>query len=207
MSRLPARYSGWFETLQAFLRRSLPSARRVQPPRPCSRRPRVDPLEDRVVPAGSWTTLAASGTGPANGGAMMMLLSDGSVLVQNGINPTTSAAQNTYRLLPQANTGSYVNGSWSATAGNTLPTATPPRSSTPRATAASGPGPARTRPKPPSSVTTRSKCCPPGPTRARSSRGILTAVRRTASTPRPPPEASGYRRPGPSCTRQVGGRQ
>jgi hypothetical protein len=44
---------------------------------------------------------------------MMMLLSDGSVLVQDGINPTTSAAQNTFRLSPKPNTSDYVNGVWS----------------------------------------------------------------------------------------------
>jgi hypothetical protein len=45
---------------------------------------------------------------------MMMALSDGSILVQDGINPTTSAGKSTFRLSPQANTGSYVNGVWSA---------------------------------------------------------------------------------------------
>ncbi len=42
-----------------------------------------------------------------------MLLSNGSVLVQNGSNPPPSA--NMFLLSPQANTGSYVNGAWSPT--------------------------------------------------------------------------------------------
>src|SRR5258708_914780 len=82
-------------------------------------RPRLEQLEDRVVPVvGSWANLAASaGTAPANGGAAMMLLSDGSVLVQNGLNSTGVGGQSAsmFKLSPQANTGSYVNGVWSAT--------------------------------------------------------------------------------------------
>ncbi|HEU5118098.1 MAG TPA: kelch repeat-containing protein, partial [Isosphaeraceae bacterium] len=41
----------------------------------------------------------------------MMLLSDGSILVQNGSNPPPSAS--IVKLSPQANTGSHVNGAWS----------------------------------------------------------------------------------------------
>ena len=75
------------------------------------RRPALEALEGRVVPAGTWANLAASGTGPASGGGAMMLLSDGSILIQNGSNPPPSASF--FKLSPQANTGSYVNGSWS----------------------------------------------------------------------------------------------
>lgn len=70
---------------------------------------RVEPLEERRVLAGTWTNLAASGAGPANG-QMMMLLSDGSVLVQGGSNAATSTI---FKLTPEPNTGSYVNGAWS----------------------------------------------------------------------------------------------
>ncbi len=42
----------------------------------------------------------------------MMLLSDGSILIQNGSNPPPSASF--FKLSPQANTGSYVNGTWSS---------------------------------------------------------------------------------------------
>ena len=71
----------------------------------------MEALEGRVVPAGTWANLAASGSGPSSGGGAMMLLSDGSILIQNGSNPPPSASF--FKLSPQANTGSYVNGSWS----------------------------------------------------------------------------------------------
>lgn len=68
-----------------------------------------------VVPTGTWTELSnsAPGTPPPDGGMTMMLLSDGSVLVHDGLNqagvdPSTAF----YKLSPQANTGSYVNGVW-----------------------------------------------------------------------------------------------
>ena len=75
----------------------------------------LEQLEDRVVPAGSWTNLAASGTGPANGGAAMVSLSDGTILIQNGLNSGGSQSPSFSRLSPQAGTGSYVNGVWSNT--------------------------------------------------------------------------------------------
>ena len=70
-------------------------------------------LEARVVLTSSWTSLAASGTAPPNGGAAMMLLSNGTVLVQDGLNSNGSYSNSIYNLSPQANTGSYVNGGWS----------------------------------------------------------------------------------------------
>ena len=71
---------------------------------------RLELLEQRqLLAAGAWATLAASGTGPVNGQAMM-LLSEGSILVQGGNNASTTTM---YKLSPQANTGSYVNGVWS----------------------------------------------------------------------------------------------
>lgn len=70
----------------------------------------VEKLEPRQLLSVSWNVLSASGPGPSNGQAMM-LLSDGSVLVQGGSNQSTTTM---YRLSPQANTGSYVNGVWSA---------------------------------------------------------------------------------------------
>ena len=45
----------------------------------------------------------------------MMLLSNGTVLVQNGSNPPPSSSVSI--LSPQANTGSYVNGAWASTGG------------------------------------------------------------------------------------------
>src|SRR3954453_3364294 len=73
----------------------------------------LENLEQRRLLAASWQTLAASGSGPANRQSMM-LLSDGLVLVQGGANQSTATM---YRLAPQANTGSYVNGNWT-TAGS-----------------------------------------------------------------------------------------
>jgi hypothetical protein len=77
--------------------------------RPLSRT--IENLEQRCLLTGSWTNLAASGSAPANGGAAMMLLSDGTVLVQNGSNPPPSADM--FKLSPEAGTGDYVNGVWS----------------------------------------------------------------------------------------------
>ena len=97
---------------RAFPSRPESASRAPRRPRRTGRRPAIEALEGRVVPAGSWTNLAAGGTGPPNGGGAMMLLSDGSLLIQDGSNipPTASF----FKLSPQANTGSYVNGSWSA---------------------------------------------------------------------------------------------
>ncbi len=94
-----------------FLSRMESASRASRRPRSRNHRPAVEALEGRVVPAGTWTNLAASGSGPSSGGGAMMLLSDGSILIQNGSNPPPSASF--FKLTPQANTGSYVNGSWS----------------------------------------------------------------------------------------------
>jgi hypothetical protein len=76
----------------------------------------LEQLEERVVPAGIWANLAATGTAPANGGAAMVSLSDGTLLVQNGLNTSAQAGSSSFsRLSPQAGTGSYVNGVWSNT--------------------------------------------------------------------------------------------
>jgi hypothetical protein len=80
-------------------------------PRPLARRPRalprLEPLEARDVPTGTWTGLtnnAPTGTGT------MMLLSNGSVMVE-GSGETNAW----YNLTPDAN-GSYANGTWSTLA-------------------------------------------------------------------------------------------
>jgi len=73
----------------------------------------IEQLERRQLLSVSWTGLSASGSGPGSGGGMMMLLSDGRVLVQNGSNPPPSAS--VFTLSPQTNTGSYVNGVWAGT--------------------------------------------------------------------------------------------
>src|SRR4051794_34866212 len=84
-----------------------------RPPRRLS----LEALENRIVLTGSWTNLAASGSGPPDGGAAMMLLSDGSILIQDGFNKANvPPSANVFKLLPQANTGSYVNGAWTGAA-------------------------------------------------------------------------------------------
>jgi len=59
-------------------------------------------LAPRHVVAGTWTALANSAPGGVN---TMLLLSDGTVMAQNGGNTTW------YRLTPDS-TGSYANGAW-----------------------------------------------------------------------------------------------
>ncbi|MDB5391564.1 MAG: hypothetical protein JWM11_7210, partial [Planctomycetaceae bacterium] len=76
--------------------------------RPCAERS-IERLESRALLTGSWQNLAASGAGAANGQAVL-LLSNGSVLVQDGADAATTSI---FQLSPQANTGSYVNGVWS----------------------------------------------------------------------------------------------
>ncbi len=69
----------------------------------------IEALEDRCMLAGVWTPLNAAGAAPDYTQALM-LLSDGSVMVQEGNDePTTTM----FKLSPQAFTGSYVNGVWS----------------------------------------------------------------------------------------------
>jgi hypothetical protein len=65
-------------------------------------------LEDRTVPTGTWQTVNASGSAPA-GTEALMLLSDGSVAAQVGVNSATATWT---RLIPDS-TGNYVTGSWS----------------------------------------------------------------------------------------------
>ena len=73
----------------------------------------MESLEPRVLLSASWVNLSASGTAPPSGGGAMNLLSNGSLLIQNGSNPPPSNL--TFTLTPQASTGSYVNGVWAST--------------------------------------------------------------------------------------------
>jgi hypothetical protein len=74
---------------------------------------RLEQLEDRTLLSGTWAPLASNA--PANIGTMM-LLSDGTVMAQQGGISTTW-----YQLTPQAFTGSYVNGSWSTRKSMSVP--------------------------------------------------------------------------------------
>jgi Kelch motif len=74
----------------------------------------VESLEERAMPTGTWTTLA--NPFPSDGAANMLLLSDGTVMVQGGAGFASNAW---FRLSPDA-TGSYVNGTWSKLPGMSL---------------------------------------------------------------------------------------
>src|SRR5947209_9420402 len=68
----------------------------------------VESLEQRAVPAGTWTLL--TNVLPSLDGAQtMMLLSDGTVMAHGGSGRASSAW---YRLSPDSS-GSYIKGKWS----------------------------------------------------------------------------------------------
>jgi hypothetical protein len=69
----------------------------------------IEDLEERTVPAGTWSTLANAY--PEYGAGLMMLLSDGTVMVQGGEEVTSSASSTWYKLTPDAS-GSYLLGTW-----------------------------------------------------------------------------------------------
>jgi hypothetical protein len=69
----------------------------------------VEPLEERAVPTGTWTTLANPFPAAAFGAQMLLLLSDGTVMVQGGADTSSTAW---YKLTPDA-TGGYITGTWS----------------------------------------------------------------------------------------------
>jgi hypothetical protein len=73
----------------------------------------IEPLEERAVPTGTWTTLA--NPLPAGGGTML-LLSDGTVMVSSAAGFASAAW---YRLTPDSS-GSYINGTWSGLASMNL---------------------------------------------------------------------------------------
>jgi hypothetical protein len=102
----------WFCTPVDRLKKLLgkkPSARS------CTQKTRlaVELLEERAVPTGTWTTLA--NPLPSGGGAML-LLSDGTVMVQGGAGFASSIW---YRLTPDS-TGSYLNATSSRLASMSL---------------------------------------------------------------------------------------
>jgi archaellum component FlaG (FlaF/FlaG flagellin family) len=80
-----------------------------QRPRPDStksrKRPQVELLEDRLVPAGTWSSLANPAQVPVS---TMLLMTDGTVMATDG-------GSGWYRLTPDAS-GSYANGTWSTVA-------------------------------------------------------------------------------------------
>jgi hypothetical protein len=73
------------------------------------RRLAVEALEDRCLMTGTWTPLTNLLPDPV-GASAMMLLSDGTVMIQGG--GETFASQNWYKLTPDAS-GSYINGTFS----------------------------------------------------------------------------------------------
>jgi Right handed beta helix region len=85
-------------------------SRLAAPKRITTRRPEIDQLEDRVVPA-TWTPLTNLNPDPS-GAQSMILLSNGSVLVQGGAD---SSSANWYTLTPDSS-GSYINGTFTSAA-------------------------------------------------------------------------------------------
>jgi hypothetical protein len=111
LDRMPRR----FDTLTAE-----PRLLKAQPWRKSRARfrPQVEPLEQRTMLAvtpGTWQSVATPIPDPG-GAQTMMLLSDGSVMVQGGAD---SASKDWYQLTPDS-TGSYVNGSWTQLASSSV---------------------------------------------------------------------------------------
>jgi hypothetical protein len=67
----------------------------------------VEVLEERAVPTGTWTTLA--NVFPGGSAGLMLLLSDGTIMVQGG---EVNASSAWYKLTPDS-TGSYIRRTWS----------------------------------------------------------------------------------------------
>jgi hypothetical protein len=80
--------------------------------RPVNARPRLEELEVRNLLTGTWTALTTDLPDQSGGTGNMMLLSDGTVMVQSSGDLSN---QNWYLLSPDK-TGSYVNGTWSSLA-------------------------------------------------------------------------------------------
>jgi hypothetical protein len=96
----------WFLRLMSPVRRERPRSR---PERRGRQRLRLEQLETRDLPSGFWTPLthlAPDGIGT------MMLLSDGTVMAQNG-NLLASANWNQWYQLTPDSSGNYVTGAWS----------------------------------------------------------------------------------------------
>ncbi len=93
-----------------WLKSAAPRRRKPRAPRPSRTRLQLERFESRDLLSGVWTQLA--NLAPSDQGtSTMLLLSDGTVMVQGGGNPTT-VTKTWYKLTPDA-TGSYVNGTWS----------------------------------------------------------------------------------------------
>jgi hypothetical protein len=72
-------------------------------------RPRLEQLETRFLPAGTWAAVTNLAPGPIG---TMMLLPDGTVMAQNGDLSTPANRNQWYKLTPNAS-GSYAAGTWS----------------------------------------------------------------------------------------------
>lgn len=90
------------------LRSKLPKFLRLAhtPPRPPAKRHQITSAMRARARAGGWEPLSAAPPAFSNGAGTELLLTDGSVLVQDYCTP------NWFRLTPDQ-TGSYVNGTWS----------------------------------------------------------------------------------------------
>jgi hypothetical protein len=101
-------FNGWRAWAQRYTGKRSGSSDRGRRSR---RRWEVEALEERVVPAGTWTPLSAISPSP-DGFNSMMLLTDGTVMLSGG---NDNAENAWYKLTPDSS-GNYVNGTFSSLA-------------------------------------------------------------------------------------------
>src|SRR5262249_44531013 len=91
------------------------SPRRPRTPKPARPAPRLrlEALEQRDLLSGTWNLVTTNAPGTVG---TMMLLSDGTVMTQQGGNSSQSLATNSWYRLSPSLSGTYVDGSWSSSA-------------------------------------------------------------------------------------------
>ena len=97
----------WKRLVRGFLRFAFDPTRKAHDANRRTFPLKVETLEDRVVPNGTWTDIASS---PPNSLGTMFLLPNGAIMVQEG-----GISNAFYELKPDAS-GGYVNGTWSTLA-------------------------------------------------------------------------------------------
>jgi hypothetical protein len=110
----PASFSQTYQQVRNWLHR--PSRPRKRRTVHFERPPVLEPLEERMLLAGTWTRLTNPVPSP-DGIGTMMLLSDGTVLAQAG--GSAGAVRAWYKLTPDSS-GSYINGTWKEVASMSL---------------------------------------------------------------------------------------
>src|SRR6516225_9009518 len=109
----------WSKRVVASVFQGKEPFRKSKRPRQCrgAERPRLEQLETRFLPAGTWSAVTNLAPGPIG---TMMLLPDGTVMAQNGDLGTPADRNRWYKLTPNAS-GSYAAGTWSNLASMSLP--------------------------------------------------------------------------------------